>query len=239
MKLLSVNNDAKTSKGNASGYLTGILYLAPSNEADGKRDICPHASAGCRSACLFSAGRGKFSNVKSARINKTLRFFDDPKGFVELLEADIISLLRKAEREGLTPCVRLNGTSDLPWESLGGEKRMSLMNRFPHVQFYDYTKNPQRAVRYAEGKMPSNYHLTFSKSECNDSAVETVLRLGGNVAMVFNTKKAQDLPNYYADTRVVDGDLTDVRFNDPVGSIVGLRAKGDATKDTSGFTIQL
>jgi hypothetical protein len=238
MKLLSVNSDAKTSKGSTQGYLTGILYLAPSDEANGKRNVCPHASEGCRSACLFSAGRGKFSNVKSARVNKTLRFFDAPKDFIEILEKDIVSLIRKADKLGLTPCVRLNGTSDLPWENLGGQKGINLMNRFPHIQFYDYTKNPQRAKLYAIGAMPSNYHLTFSKSECNDKEVRQVLKLGGNVAMVFNTKKADELPSDHIKHEVIDGDISDVRFNDPKGVIVGLRAKGDAKKDTSGFVIQ-
>ena len=239
MKLLSVNSDAKTSKGSEQGYLTGILYLAPSDEANGRQNVCPHASEGCRTACLFSAGRGKFNKVKSARINKTLRFFNAPKDFIEILEKDIVSLIRKADKLGLTPCVRLNGTSDLPWENLGGQKGINLMDRFPHIQFYDYTKNPQRAKLYAVGAMPSNYHLTFSKSECNDKEVRQVLKLGGNVAMVFNTKKTDALPSEYKGYTVTDGDISDVRFNDPKGSIVGLRAKGDAKTDTSGFTIQI
>jgi hypothetical protein len=238
MKLLSVNSDAKTSKGSEQGYLTGILYLAPSNEANGRQNVCPNASEGCRTACLFSAGRGRFNNVKSARINKTLRFFDAPKDFIEILEKDIVSLIRKADKLGLTPCVRLNGTSDLPWENLGGQKGINLMDRFPHIQFYDYTKNPQRAKLHAIGAMPSNYHLTFSKSECNDKEVRQVLKLGGNVAMVFNTKKTDELPADHIKHEVIDGDVSDVRFNDPKGVIVGLRAKGEAKKDTSGFVIQ-
>jgi hypothetical protein len=44
LELLAVESDAKTIKGNKKGYLTGILYLAPSTEAGG-RDLCPMASA--------------------------------------------------------------------------------------------------------------------------------------------------------------------------------------------------
>ena len=38
---------------------------------------------------------------------------------------------------------------------------------------------------------------------------------------------------------VINGDKTDMRFKDPVGVIVGLKAKGKARKDTSGFVIDV
>jgi hypothetical protein len=238
-KLLSVNADAKTRKGSNAGYLTGILYLAPANEASPKVNVCPHASEGCKAVCLYSAGRGKMDSVVKARVAKTLRFLENPKEFVELLAIDIQKIINKASKVGMTPAIRLNGTSDLPWEKLGGKLGVALMNRFPSVAFYDYTKNPNRAIAYAEGKMPANYHLTFSKSECNDEAVAKVIEAGGNVAAVFSTKKADELPMWHEDIPVVDGDKTDLRFNDPKGVFVGLRAKGDARSDRSGFTIIL
>jgi len=43
------------------------------------------------------------------------------------------------------------------------------------------------------------------------------------------------MPNTYAGAPVVDGDASDLRFLDPDGVVVGLKAKGDAKKDTSGF----
>lgn len=236
MKYLTTEN-AKTSKGESLGYLTGILYLAPSDLSG--RNVCPHASEGCRAACLFSAGMGAFSNVQDARVNKTLAFFANPKGFIEDLANDIKALIRKAAREGLEPCIRLNGTSDLPWENLGGEVGVNLMRRFPQIRFYDYTKNPSRVRAFLEGRFPSNYSLTFSRSECNGEAALELAKAGANVAVVFSTKKGNDLPKKWAGRPVIDGDVSDLRFLDARGRIVGLRAKGKARKDESGFVVSL
>ena len=234
MKYLTTEN-AKTSKGESSGTLTGILYLAPANESG--RNVCPHASEGCRIACLYTAGMGAFSNVKAARIAKTKAFHADPKGFIEDLARDIEALVRKAEREGLAPAVRLNGTSDIPWEALGGHHKVNLMNRFPAVSFYDYTKNSARARSYAQGKLPPNYSLTFSRSESNGAVALELLEAGVNVAAVFAVKKGDALPSTWGGRPVIDGDVNDLRHLDPRNSVVGLRAKGDAKKDDSGFVI--
>ena len=236
MKYLTTEN-AKTIKGESLGYLTGILYLAPSDLSG--RNVCPHASEGCRIACLFSAGMGAFSNVQAARIAKTKAFFSNPKGFIEDLANDIEALIRKAAREGLEPCVRLNGTSDLPWENLGGEIGVSLMRRFPSLRFYDYTKNPARARAFLEGRLPSNYSLTFSRSESNGETALELAKAGANVAVVFATKKNDTLPKRWAGRLVIDGDLSDLRFLDARGRIVGLRAKGNAKRDESGFVVSI
>lgn len=231
--LLGVDTNYKTRKGVKLGYMTGILYLAPAKESK-VINVCAYASEGCKAACLYTAGRGKMPSVYNARIQKTLEFAADPKGFIEQLALDIQKLVNKAIKKGVTPCIRLNGTSDLPFESMGGHERKSLMARFPDVQFYDYTKNPNRAIAYAQGKMPSNYHLTFSKSECNLAQVKQVLKAGGNVAVVFSGK----LPALYLGFPVVSGDDSDLRFLDARGVIVGLTAKGDAKGDTSGFVVK-
>lgn len=236
MQLLT-QGDAKTSKGEAAGYLTGILYLAPFNLSG--RNVCPHASEGCAAACLFSAGMGAFANVQDARIAKTKAFFRDPKAFVETLAQDIEALKRKAARLGLSPCVRLNGTSDLPWENLGGQLGVCLMRRFPDVAFYDYTKNPARVRAWLEGRMPANYSLTFSRSECNGETALELAKAGANVAAVFATKKGSNLPKVWGGRPVIDGDVNDLRFLDPKGRIVGLRAKGKAKQDESGFVVQI
>jgi hypothetical protein len=128
----------------------------------------------------------------------------------------------------MVPCVRLNGTSDLGWEGIARE----LMQKYPDVQFYDYTKVLGRMLRFLEGKFPSNYHLTFSKSESNDADVLQVLQNGGNVAVVF-----KNMPVQYNGYNVVDGDASDLRFLDSTNVIVGLKAKGKARKDTSGFVV--
>lgn len=235
MQYITTEN-AKTSKSAGLGYLTGILYLAPAKQAGGK-NICPHASAGCLASCLYTAGRGRFNNVQRARINKTRALFSNPRAFIEALALDIQALERKAKRLGLAPVIRLNGTSDLPWENMGGQLGVSLMDRFPHVQFYDYTKNPSRAINHARGSMPPNYFLAFSRSECNARAVADVIEAGGSVAAVFSTAKGRALPKSWAGRPVVDGDLHDAIFHHGSGVIIGLRAKGDAKRDTSGFVI--
>ena len=227
--LLAVGTDAKTVKGlDALGVLTGILYMAPADLSGFK--VCSHCSPGCKAACLNSAGRGSFSNVQAARLNKTLLFFEDRAAFEWNLYKDIEALVRKAEREDLVPAVRLNGTSDLPYERLFPE----LFDKFPMVRWYDYTKIPGRVV-------PGNYHLTFSRSEKNNEACREELARGVNVAVVFSTPKGSPLPSSFCGYEVIDGDLTDVRFLDegrgPGPYVVGLRAKSKARKDTSGFVI--
>ncbi len=222
MKLLTVEN-AKTIKGESLGYLTGILYLAPANES-GVMNVCPMATAGCMADCLYTAGRGVFQQIKDARIKKTKWLATDRAGFVAQLRKDIVSLARKAERDGLTAAVRVNGTSDLAWLA------MQMAGEFPAIQFYDYTKLPKPWQRVSP-----NYHLAFSLSESNFSDAMLALEHGVNVAVVFNTKKGQPLPETWNGYTVIDGDHHDLRFLDDRGVIVGLRAKGKARKSVTGF----
>jgi hypothetical protein len=212
--------DAKTKKGLAKGYMTGILYLAPASLSG--INICPKSSAGCRSACLFSAGRGRFYSVTRARIAKTLAMHFDTPRFHETIKKSIKSLLVKAKNAGYIPCVRLNGTSDILWE-----KTSDIIQLFPEVQFYDYSKIVKRIL----WTIPSNYHLTFSLSESNDSDAKLALSKGFNIAAVFHNVA----PLEFFGFPVVNGDSTDLRFLDSKGCVVALKAKGAAKKDTSGF----
>ena len=253
LKVLSVNADAKTSLGTSYNYLTAILYLAPSDEA-GRGNLCPHASEGCRAACLFTAGRGKFSNVRTARINKTLRWFDDRRAFLADIVSDIAKLESYCRRHGFRPAVRLNGTSDISWENVILPEGGNIMAEFPDVQFYDYTKNPKRAVKSGRGEMPANYSLTFSRSENNRRQVAEVIHAGGNVAAVYSRERWErftwsmkgfargimhPMPETYVPDgpKIFNGDQTDLRFLDPAGVVVALKAKGDARADRSGFVI--
>jgi hypothetical protein len=228
-QLLGVNTDAKTPKGTALGYLTGILYLAPANLSG--FEVCVWSTAGCRAACLNTAGRGKFSNVQLARIRKTRWFFSDRDAFMGALHSDIQNLIKDAKKQGLTPCGRPNGTSDVAWEL--GQK--SIIKAYPDVQFYDYTKSVHRAIKSLTHELwPKNYHLTFSYSGENLDDCLKVLNLGGNVSVVFDGEK----PKAWQGFPVIDGDLHDLRFIDPRGTIVGLKAKGEAKNDTSGFVVR-
>lgn len=232
-KLLSVGADAKTSKGNDAGFLTGILYLAPHTISG--YQVCPMATEGCKAACIFHAGMGVMSNVIKARIKRTVMFFEQRDLFMENIVHDLEKIIRVAKKDGLKPAVRLNGTSDLPFEKIkcerNGEKFNSVFEAFPELSFYDYTKIPGRkkAMRL------SNYHLTFSMAEDNEATAFAMLDDGMNVSVVMDLKRDDPKPDYWAGYEVVDGDKHDVRFIDKSGCVVALFAKGKGSKDTSGF----
>lgn len=232
MKILSpMMSNPKTAKGAGLPVLSAILHLAPSTVSG--YNVCPNASDGCKKACLNFAGRGQMNSVQVARIAKTKLFFENKTEFFNRLNADIVALSRKAKKENVKPAVRLNGTSDLNW-TVG-----SLIESYPDVQFYDYTKNissiRRLAWHHAQGKM-LNYHLTFSRSESNEHECIEALGLGFNVAVVFSGPA----PVEYLASPVIDGDQHDFRFLDPArpgGYIIALFAKGPAKKDTSGFVV--
>lgn len=223
MKLLSTANP-KIQKGTKLGYLSFILHLAPATLSG--KETCPKRTAGCTAACLNTAGRGgmfkKGENtnmIQQARIRKTKMYFEQRDAFLAQLEKDIVKGIKQATKLGLTPVFRLNGTSDLSVEKWG------IIEKFPTVQFYDYTKVLGRKVAH----LP-NYHLTFSAADGNDADVQKAINAGMNVAMVFDK-----LPESYAGVKVNDADEHDLRFLDPKGTIAGLKAKGRAKKDTTGF----
>ena len=222
--------NAKTPKGQDQDVATAIMYLAPASESG--YNVCAFSSEGCREACLYTAGYGAMPTVKQARIDRTLKFFDDRSGFMLKLEYEIEKFVRMARKQGFIPAIRLNGTSDLKWERLpiiasDGMYYRSMMDRFSDVQFYDYTKIP---IRHRKN-LPANYNLTFSLSESNDSDAAEALDNGVNVAVVFNN----GLPETFMGYPVIDGDLNDVRFDNGSGKVIGLTAKGKARYDTSGF----
>jgi hypothetical protein len=232
MKLLSTGNP-KLLKGEKKGYMSFVLHLAPA-DLSGK-ETCAKRTAGCTAACLNTAGRGgmfkkgETTNViQQARIRKTKMFFDNRDQFMSQLVADIRLGIKQAEKKGLTPAFRLNGTSDLSWEKyeVPGFDR-NIFDMFPNVQFYDYTKVRGRKIA------APNYHLTFSRAESNEMDARLAASEGMNVAVVF--KKA--LPETYMGRKVINGDETDLRFLDEKNVIIGLVAKGKAKKDTTGFVV--
>jgi len=225
-KLLNAGN-YKTRKGEKYGWKTYGIHLAPYNLSG--KNVCSSASAGCSAACLNTAGRGSMHSVQDARVKKTRRFFEDRDGFLSQLYKEIKSSIKSATKKELKSCFRLNLTSDILWERLVVEK-------FPQVQFYDYTKHLKRFVRYVEGKLPSNYHLTFSRDETTpDTLVKSLCASGGNVAVVFRKK----LPKTWLGIEVINGDDSDLRFEDDIGKIVGLVEKGKAKDDDTGFVVEL
>lgn len=232
MSLLTVGNP-KLAKGEKKGYLSSVLHFAPA-DLSGK-EVCPKRTAGCTAACLNTAGRGgifkkgESTNViQQARIRKTKYFFENRRDFLNELTVEIVKTIAKAEKLGLTPVFRLNGTSDLAWEKYEVCAGKNIFEMFPEVQFYDYTKINNRKVKHIP-----NYHLTFSKADGNDMDVRIAMSNGMNVAVVFK----KELPDTYLGRKVINGDETDLRFLDEKNVIVGLKAKGKAKKDTSGFVV--
>jgi len=231
-KLLNIDNNAKTIKGQKYKYMTAILYLAPQRTSG--YNTCAMASAGCMASCLNTAGRGQMGSVQLGRINKTKWYFLERESFLNQLRIEIKRHITRCEKKGFKPAVRLNGTSDIDWNIHG------LYDEFPKVKFYDYTKIYKRALKFVKGEYPKNYHLTYSLNEDNKAQAQDILRRGGNVSAVFRNKK---LPKkygwFYGDSyetyRVFNGDKSDLRFNDPKNVIVGLYAKGRALKDNTGF----
>jgi hypothetical protein len=237
--LLTLSNP-KTDKGRKYGYLTAILHLAPAKLSG--HNVCPSATPGCTAACLNTAGHGGIglatrgdNSVQVARRRRTDYLFADRGGFLDQLEREIKRHLRRAEAADLTPCIRLNGTSDLRWETLAARGGTTILDRFPGLTFYDYTKRTDRR------DLPPNYTLTFSLAETAKSWDDhlAALDLGLSVAVVLSgagdSVRPRPFPAEWNGRQLVDGDLSDLRFLDPPSAYVGLRAKGRAKTDQTGF----
>jgi len=171
---------------------------------------------------------GKFTNVQQSRIKKSLLFLNEPQEFMRQLVQDVNKFLKECDRLGKKPALRLNGTSDIQWETIEVDGHENIFDMFPQIQFYDYTKIPTRKVEHIP-----NYHLTWSFSQANDKYATLFDKVSNNIAVVFRDV----LPKVFKGLRVIDGDKHDMRFLDDTQVVVGLVAKGQGKKDTSGFVI--
>lgn len=242
--LLSTTN-AKTVKGEKLGYTTYIMYLAPHKQNSKNINLCSHASKGCAKACLFGSGAARFEGVQDGKRNKTEYYLADKKNFMLQLVKEIskaeklhgaIVGEKQYKKNGIDVlryknfAVRLNGTSDIPFEKIKLDNGLNIFEMFPNVQFYDYTKNPTRFAKV----QPKNYHLTFSRSEDNDVIALDLLDKGHNVAIVFGVRDVKDLPTTFKGFNVINGDETDLRFLDEKNIVVGLKYKLVTGKGTKG-----
>jgi hypothetical protein len=221
------NTNTKTAK---NSLKTFILYLTPGTV--GKKNMCPMASAGCLQACLYTAGfAGVYKSVNTARLRKTEYFIANKQSFILQLSNEIMKQYVKAKKGDYKIAFRLNGTSDLDFIfMLQKYANLDISTLKDFAVFYDYTKILGKAKKYL--KHP-NYTVTFSRSESNEAETNEAIKLGINVAAVFSG----DLPNKYKGAPVVNGDKSDLVMLYNKGVILGLKAKGKAKKDTSGFVI--
>lgn len=233
-RLLTIGGDAKTIKGEPLGYRTAVMYLAPASLSG--HNVCALSTSGCRLGCLNTAGRGAFTATQAARLARTLFYFQRRDAFMLQLANEVSLFVRASRRAGMTPCVRLNGTSDIRWERVPVGEAPNIFTLFADVQFYDYTKLPPLAR-----KLPPNYHLTFSLAETarNWTYHLDALTAGLSVAVVLRgagtSRWPLPFPEVWNGRPLINGDEHDLRFLDRPAVYVGLRAKGRAVYDTSGF----
>lgn len=222
LNLLAVGTDAKTIKGSNETRITAIQYLASATISG--YEACPGRSEACTNECLITAGRGAMTMVQQARIRKTKLYFEKPEEYFKLLNQDLSLLEKYGKDNGMSVYVRLNGTSDLDYLST------NIFNKYEDLKFYDYTKVKNRVFK----KLPKNYKLTFSRDEnTSEKEIKDIIKTKNNIAIVFDK-----VPTSYLNIPVIEGDLTDLRYEDPRGVIIGLKAKGKARKSTSGFVVK-
>jgi hypothetical protein len=229
--LTGINSSAKLSHNEEIGVYTSVFYGAPGKNSG--YETCPNATKACRGACLYASGLAKVeeyagkNTIKKCRVNRTKLFFEHREFFMDWLVAEIQAAKAKAERDGMVYSVRLNGTTDIAWETIPVGDAANIFELFPDVQFYDYTKAYDRMSLNI-----SNYHLTFSYTGEGDNVRQSIelLSMGHNVAVVFDTKRGQALPTSLAGIEVIDADVTDYRPADKRGVWCGLRFKESANK---------
>jgi hypothetical protein len=160
--------------------------------------------------------------------------------FLDRLQGEINSMKRRAKKVA----IRLNGTSDIGFTETIANKENK------NVSFYDYTKHRTKYLAFVSGKLPKNYHVTFSGDETTGNIGQWFDEMLGHAE---NTDKKASMalaffPEDYSrilqsgfivtpqgkKIPVIDGDKTDYRPFDPKICIVALKAKGRAKKAAFG-----
>lgn len=211
---------------------THILYMSPYTQNSKAVNVCPKATKGCILGCLFTAGRGAFNSIQQARQNRTEFYISNKKQFCEKIANELQALNNKAKKQNAKIAIRLNGTSDLDFISIiKNQIGLDILEAFQNLEFYDYTKILGKVKKYAG----TRYKLTFSRAEDNEAEAKKALMYGVPVSVVFHHKN--ELPKTYLGTPVIDGDKADDLMLDSGAVILGLKAKGKAKKDKTGFVV--
>lgn len=229
----TANLSAKHIKNYKYGQLVYALYLAPAKLSG--YNVCPKSNAECRALCLNESGQNKMdtklNRINNSRIKKTKLFYENRDFFMAWLIAEIKQYKKEAEDKGYHFSVRLNNTSDISpeiFKTTVGNTQLNVLQMFPDVQFYDYTKVPNRITLL---KKYSNYDLTFSYDGYNWDICKKMLDNNVRVAAVFKNK----VPKYWNNVTVIDGDQYDTRFIDEPNVIVGLKYKKVRNKLNENF----
>jgi hypothetical protein len=243
LKLLSYGGtNTKTAKNAIESY---IMYLSPYKDNSKNISVCPKATKGCVASCLYTAGRGKFSSVIMGRQRRTELYVNNKPLFLDILMDDLLKIKAKRERasniEDKRPdiAIRFNGTSDLDFIGMLNTKFNTNILNWKGFKFYDYTKIIGKIDKYRN----TPYVQTFSMAEGNTDDVYQAIKWGVNVAAVFRSELPPSIniysnkENKFMKVKVVDGDKTDIEMLKFKGVILGLKAKGKAKKDTTGFVI--
>lgn len=233
-----VNNGTKHQKAYKYNELVYTIYFAPANLSG--YEVCPGRSPECTKACLNLSGHNRMdiheNTINKSRIKKTRLFHEHKEFTVRWIIAEIERGIRRAKRNGYNFSVRLNNTSDISPEEfyiIENGKKINLLEIFPEVTFYDYTKVSSRINLI---KKYPNYDLTFSFNGHNHTLCKTMLKNDVRVAVVFNG----ELPDTFMDHPVINGDLYDMRYKEPKNVIVGLHYKKTRNKleENNKFVIQ-
>jgi len=226
----SVSETTKHKKSKKYGELTYSLYLAPGKTSG--YEVCPGRTKECSALCLNESGmntmtrKDKGDVINDSRIAKTKLFFEHREFFMKMLITEIQSGITRAKKLNYKFSVRLNNTSDIsPLDfQLNGKNILEL---FPDIQFYEYTKVASRAELM---KVYKNYDITFSYTGYNLTECQNMLLNKIRVAVVF-----KNVPENFIGYKVVDGDKYDMRYKDKKAVIIGLKYKRVRTKLTSKF----
>lgn len=220
------------------------IYLAPSTLSG--FNVCPNSDY-CKENCLNESGHNKVellakrakaqetgedfsdSDINLARILKTRLFFANREVFMRLVVHEINNAMKRAKIIGHFFSVRLNCTSDISPTAFVLDGK-NILQMFPNVSFYDYTKVPKRLELL--DKYP-NYDLTWSidGSWKNKVVGLKFLERGGRVAVVYDDDK--DMPKAWYGYKTEDGDRSDYRPQD-INHVCMLKFKRTANNYKDG-----
>ena len=188
-------------------------------------NACTDSTTSCRKVCIRHTGRLDMPRALQVGVDRMLFLKDNPDEAISLIHWETVRAAAKTPELAR----RLNVVTDLRWEDCAGW----LFSEAPdNVVTYDYTKHWDRDPEPAE-----RYRLTFSAGDRHNVAdVFGMTERGRNVAMVFPAEyKDTPYPDEWFGIPLINGDLTDFRYEDPTGVVVGLYAKGRARRMPVGM----